>query len=117
MILRNNITRMESNVEYHVATHAQDYADLVQAIQTENDLDEFLDDFPRVDSIAFDENNPSAYLEYLVNIETNDINLPNSNVTTKLVQINMNNQFLEKRDLSSGNPARTIQLQLIKSFN
>lgn len=115
MILRNNIIRTESNVEYHVATHAQDYAELVQSIQTEDDLDDFLGKFPRVDSVAFDENNSSAYLEYQVNIQAADTTLPDSNVDTKTVNISMNSQFLQRGH--SGAQAKAFKLKLIKSFN
>ena len=117
MILRNNIVRMESSVEYHVATHAQDYAELVQSIQSEDELDDFLEEFPRVDSVAFDENNPSAYLAYQVDIQAADTTLPDSNVITKSVHIRMNNQFLQRNNMNPGASARDIKLKLIKSFN
>ena len=116
LILRNNIVQMESNVEYHVATHAQSYADQIQSIQTEDELDDFVDDFPRVDSVSYDENNSSAYLRYLVDIQSEDTNLENSNVTNKLIHISINNQFLEKKDMESSDPSKTYQLQIIKSF-
>ncbi len=112
MILRNNLIQVESSVEYHVVTHAQDYADQIQLIQSEDDLDDFLDDFPRVDSISYDENNPSAVLVYSVDIEAADTTLPNSNVSSKMIHIYLNNQFL-----SAGKPSQPFRLELMKSFD
>jgi hypothetical protein len=112
MMVRNDIIQMESTIEYHVAAHAQDYADLIQLIETEDDLENFLNNFPRVDSVSFDENNSSAMLEYQVNIEASDTTLPNSNVTNKAIHISLNNEYL-----SANKPSKAIRLKLIKSFS
>jgi len=107
---------MQSGVEYHVVTHAQDYADQIQFMRSEDDLDDFADLFPRTDSVSFDDSDPSAVLPFLVNVEVSDTTLVDSNVDNKFVRISLNNQFLEREDISVAVPTRTIVVELIKSF-
>jgi len=116
LIFRNNLIQMQSGVEYHVVTHAQDYADQIQFMRSEDDLDDFADLFPRTDSVSFDDSDPSAVLPFLVNVEVSDTTLVDSNVDNKFVRISLNNQFLEREDISVAVPTRTIVVELIKSF-
>lgn len=113
IVLRNNIVQMESGVEYQVATHAQDYADQIHLIENKSDLDSFINEFPRTDSIAYDRNDPSAYLMYDVDIVESDTTLPHSHVNTKVIHIRMENQFLNNQGASNEN---IFRLKLIKSF-
>lgn len=117
MIIRNDMAQMESTVRYHVSNHAQNYADQIHLFQNEDEFDDFLDDFPRVDSIAYDENEPTALLAYYVNIEASDTTLPNSSVTSKVVNIRMSNEYLEDENISSSETENSIRLKLIKSFD
>ena len=117
LIVRNNIVQTQSSVEYHVATHAQDYAERLLWIRDESELNSFLNDFPRVDSVAFDDDHPNRMLAYHVNIEASDTTLPGSSVTNKVIEIALSNQFLEKKPIGAGSPEREFRLKLIKSFD
>jgi len=116
LIFRNNVTQMQSGIEYHAVTHAQDYADQLQWIRSEDDLDDFTDDFPRTDNVVYDPDDASATLPFLVNIAVSDTTIPNSNVLNKRVLISLNSQYLENRDMSVVTPSRTIVFEFIKSF-
>jgi len=116
LIFRNNITQMQSGIEYHAVTHAQDYADQLQWIRSEDELEEFASDFPRTDNVEYDPDDASATLPFLVNVAVSDTTIPDSNVTNKRVLISLNSQFLENRDISVVAPTRTITFEFIKSF-
>ncbi|NBB76888.1 MAG: hypothetical protein GVY02_05860 [Bacteroidetes bacterium] len=117
MIVRNNVVQSQSGVEYHVATHAQDYAEQLLWIQDETELNNFLNDFPRVDSVSFDEDNPNLMLAYEVQIEASDTTIPGSSVTNKVIELAITNDFLEKKSGGSGTADRAFRLKLIKSFD
>jgi hypothetical protein len=104
-------------VEYHVATHAQDYAEQLLWIRDETELTNFLNQFPRIDSVAFDEDNPNRLLAYQVNVEASDTTLPGSSVTNKVIEIALSNEFLENKPIGAGSPDREFKLKLIKSFD
>ncbi|MGF1670233.1 MAG: hypothetical protein ACFCU6_07280 [Balneolaceae bacterium] len=116
LIFRNNVTQMQSGIEFHAVTHAQDYADQLQWIRTEDDLDNFIASFPRTDDVIYSIEDSSATLPFLVDVQVSDTTLAGSNVSNKLIRIFMNSQFLENQDISLVQPSRTISLEIIKSF-
>lgn len=103
----NNQIQMEAEIEYNAISIAQNEIDRVRWINSESDLNNHVNSYPKEVPLAVN----GDTLFYDVEVNTSDISIPDSNVDNKQITVEVTNEYLKSNNGSG------VQLQFIKSFN
>lgn len=110
MLQMNSRMQINAEIEYNAVSIAQDQIDQIRWIRTESEFISHQNSFPKEVEL----NANGTQLVFDVDLSSEDITIPDSNVENKRVTVSVTNQYLILNETEDGKQA--VSFQFIKSF-
>jgi nitrate reductase cytochrome c-type subunit len=107
----NDRLQMNGELEYSAISMAQDQVDKMRWIQNQTAFNNYVSNFPQTVPHTIQGNT----LNYDVDVTTQNIALPNSNVSNQRVTVTVTNDYL-KTNQQAAPGSKEIKLEFLKSF-
>ncbi|NGP87820.1 hypothetical protein [Fodinibius halophilus] len=107
----NNQVKINGEVEYNAIAVAQDQVDKLRWARNETEFDTLRSQYPKTVRVPVQ----NESMNYNVGIDVNQTTIPNSNVDTRKITIEVTNKYMKNRP-NAADGSRSVKLEFLKSF-